>query len=305
LLFERLKLPDRPSIISRSPVAAGAAATGAAAAESTEAAALVIIVSTTTAAASTKKHAEEKADESRPASARYKEEDQQENDTDDEQLAQGERFRVLTSGRTAQWRLQSDTCIRSYFVGDLGHGEENGSVVASLFQVRHHGSADLACLLVGDDAFQSVANFNPALPVLRGQDDQDAAVILFGADAPLFFELIGKICDRHILEGLDGNDCNLRMCLVINLGAELVKGSRGLWRKHTGKIAYVILRTREILDSFCTSAHPIREDEEANGEIPPENMTHAISLDGFAAPGTVTADQEIFMPLAMSWIICR
>src|SRR6202000_1664350 len=85
-------------------------------------------------------------------------------------------------------------------VGDLDDAAGNGAVVVSGPERRNHAAASVANLGVGQNPFQTVADFNAALAVLDGEEQDDATVGALFADLPLLFEAIGEVVNVITIE---------------------------------------------------------------------------------------------------------
>ena len=106
-------------------------------------------------------------------------------------------------------------------VGDLLDAKLDGRAVLALCKLRVHAAADVADLAVGEDAFESVADFNAVLAILNGKDEENALVGGFGADLPVVFESGRPGVDILAVERFDGDNLDGGMGLGVNLPGDV------------------------------------------------------------------------------------
>lgn len=86
----------------------------------------------------------------------------------------------------------------------------------------------------------AVADFHAALPVLNGQQQQNARVALvLASDAPARGEVDGKILDGLTLQGLDGHHGQLRARLVVEFRGKRFELLSCRYAKHARVIVHV------------------------------------------------------------------
>jgi hypothetical protein len=136
-------------------------------------------------------------------------------------------------------RGEGDVGVGGDDVGDLLQAElEAGAVLAGV-ELGDHAAADVAYLGVGEDAFEAIAYFDPALVVVGGDQHQDAAVRGLGADLPLLFEEVGEVGYCLAAEVVDGDNGDLRVGLMVELAAELLHLGFGGGVDDTGEVGDV------------------------------------------------------------------
>ena len=134
-------------------------------------------------------------------------------------------------------------------VGDdlrhFAHSRRDRAIVVAGLQVGNHVAADVARLAVGQDAFQSVADFNAVLVIGNGQKNHGVAVLalclILVPHLPVVFKLRGVVGRVVAIEIVHRNHGNLRVGRgVVELRAEVVEPRDGLGREHVRKIAHVV-----------------------------------------------------------------
>ena len=82
--------------------------------------------------------------------------------------------------------------------------------IGALAQNRAQAAHNRARIGVGDDGFQAVADFGAVFSIFDREEDQDAFVFPFFADAPLVIKLVGDVGDVVAIESIDGDNGHLR-----------------------------------------------------------------------------------------------
>ena len=118
-----------------------------------------------------------------------------------------------------RWRRESDATIRCDRFGDEASNEQDGGVVVSLPEIWNRFAAKGADFAVGENRFEAITDFESILVIVNGEQDQDAA-IGFGPDAQLRRKVDGIVLDGLVSQRLDGDDGDLCLGLLLNLGAK-------------------------------------------------------------------------------------
>ncbi len=147
--------------------------------------------------------------------------------------------------------VQRDAGISSDYLGYLLYAPGNRLVVVGFMQRRNHGSPDVACLGVRQNAFQPVPHLDAVLVILNREEKEQPSIRTLAAHLPFLFQRYRVIVDRFAVERLDGHHRNLRMRLVIDLRAQCVQRFLSLRRKHSGKIINVIGGLGQVRDALC------------------------------------------------------
>ena len=105
-------------------------------------------------------------------------------------------------------------------MSDLAEAGLGGFVVVGGLERGDHGAPDVAYFGVVEDALEAVADLDPALAVLDGEEHEDAAVGLLFADLPFGEELVGEGLDRLAFGGVDGDDEDLGFGFVVQFATE-------------------------------------------------------------------------------------
>lgn len=120
--------------------------------------------------------------------------------------------------------LQLNLGVGGYDVGYLKDTGCDSGVVVSLAQKRHHESADIAYLGVGQNAFEAIADFDPVVMIFGRKQHKRGAIGALFADLPLFFQPIGKIRLVVSVEIVEDDDLDLCVGLgVAELAAKAVE----------------------------------------------------------------------------------
>lgn len=214
------------------PIGGGAAATGIAAAEAAEATAGVtgIVAAEATSAATSvacpvqevakDKTGPETATTSSSASAAGAEQGPEDEEAE-ENRNPGNVLMVLDGAR-ARVRRGSGGCEIDIlrFCDDFADGlrghQHRGAVVAGP-EVGAHVLQQEAVEAIGKKLFESVADFEAATVVVGDEQQQDAVIFPFLADAPGVKEVVGDVFDRVASKGGDGDEGELRGGEFFNL----------------------------------------------------------------------------------------
>jgi oligopeptidase B len=286
--------------VTTSAAAAGASAAKAAEATSVSAAATVSAAKASSATTTTTQHAA--GEEPEPATAAATAaasaavtvgDDEEDDDEDDE--APRKVGVVSLLGLVGLWAGSLDGCRE----GDVGVGGDDagdllqasfkaGTVLAGV-ELRNHAAADVAYLRVGEDAFETITDFDPAFVVFGGDQHEDAAVGGLGADLPLLFEEVGEVGDGVSAEVVDGDNGDLGVGLVVELAAELLHLGFGGGVDDAGEVGDVGGGFGELVRGFGAREHS-REDKQKGRRGSPQG-THTSILRWDGGGGSV-------------WVIC-
>jgi len=105
-------------------------------------------------------------------------------------------------------------------VGDPAGHQQKCGVVVVLAEDGDGFAAEAAYLAVGKDGFEAVANLGPIFVVVDGEEDEDAAIGLFGTYVPLSRQVEGVVLDGLTVGGGDGNYGDLGVGFLVDFGAE-------------------------------------------------------------------------------------
>ena len=206
----------------------------------------------------------------------------------------------LARRRAGHCRLvfQRDLGIGGNHLRHLAHSERYGAVKVIGPQLRYHLPPNVAEFAVGQDAFQAIAHFNPALVVVDGQKNQHAAIRALAAHLPLVFERVGKLRRVHAVQGMDGDHGYLRIGLgVVELAANAIQPGDRLRRKHVGKIAHVIGGFGQVLHPLGKSGRGGNPHE--SGQQQPEDGRMCAAKAFHRSP--LYADGRPKVPLAWAF----
>jgi hypothetical protein len=173
-------------------------------------------------------------------------------------------FRRKTIRRRSAY--ESDAAIGSDVAGELAHGGFDAGAEIVDAEKWNHGAACVASASVGDDRLEAVADFCPVLMFGRRDQEKDAAVIFFSADAELFEEFVPVLLDRFAFEGAHRDDSHLRVSFLFELGAEVFEASFAFGSEDTGEVSD-ITGGMDVFDFFGLRGKGGSEDEK------PENTT--------------------------------
>ena len=99
---------------------------------------------------------------------------------------------------------------------DVLHALLDAAGVIAGAEARQHGAVDDDVGHgVGEDRLEPAADLDAHLALVRRDDEEDAVVLLLGADAPMAAELIAVILDGVALQGGQGDDDDLVGALVL------------------------------------------------------------------------------------------
>src|SRR5215468_8658994 len=146
---------------------------------------------------------------------------------------------------------KGDSCILGDDGGNLANAEGNRGVVIALAGGWDHGASYIANLGIIEDALEPVAHLDAASPGCHDQNHQHAAIVLV-TDTPLIFKFGCELFDRLVVvERFDGNDCDLRVGLTVDLSTKRFEILLGRWRKHTGEVVDVAGRRWQRFDRLA------------------------------------------------------
>ncbi len=236
--------------LSRLPVASGTAAAGTSSSKATEASSAAAAISTAEATIAPPPAATQHVAEHEPEPAAttttasgddHDEDDDEESDAEDgEDVDAPPHWLAMIDLRLHRLRrAEGDAGVRGDVLGDLLQTTIDGRTVLRCLELRDHGTADIADLGIIQNAFQAIANLDPALVVVDGEEHDQPAVGGLGTDLPFFFELVSELRGGGAMQGVDGDHGNLRVGLGVHLVAE---GLHLLFRcgvDDTGKVADV------------------------------------------------------------------
>ena len=104
--------------------------------------------------------------------------------------------------------------------GDLPGGGFGGLAVITLAKNGNHGAADVTGARVVDDGFEAVADFDAILTVGGSEEEKDAAIVFFTADAELFEDVDGRLFNVLTVERFYGDDGDLDAGFLLDFEAE-------------------------------------------------------------------------------------
>ena len=130
---------------------------------------------------------------------------------------------------------------------------------------RDRFAAEPAHLTVGQDGFETVADLREVGVVLNGEEDQDATIFLLWTDAPVRGEVEGVLLGRKVAERFHGDDGDLGLGLVVNLGAEGGELGLGAGAEDAGEVVDVA-GVFEVLGLLGRCAGGEKRGEASEGE---------------------------------------
>ena len=149
----------------------------------------------------------------------------------------------LTATLHRRWHTaKGDASVLRDHICDAARHQQDCGVVVPLAEDRDGFAAKAADFAVREDRLQAVADLGPVGAVVDGEEYQDTAIGLLGADAPFRGEVESVVDNWLAIGGGDGDYGDLRVCFLIDFGAkngELVEGGLG---QDVGEIVYVALR---------------------------------------------------------------
>lgn len=126
---------------------------------------------------------------------------------------------LLYRPRPRRGRCERNTGIRRDIASYLPQAAIDRRPILAGLQLWTHRSPNIAHFGIVQYTFESVANFDPALPVIDREKHEDAVVSSFGAYFPFLFQPIGEVCRGITLQRMDCDHGDLRVRLVVHLGA--------------------------------------------------------------------------------------
>jgi hypothetical protein len=245
-------------IFSPSKIAAGSAASGASAAEASEtssATAIVAITASASVSSSASAHdvCKEEEDQADVAGLDEEEEYKEDSRAAEHELGEADVDRLLLDLTMVLMGGQSEgnAGVSGDDLSDLADAQRNGCVIVTLGGRRHHGAADVAYLGVVQDALEAVAYLDAASAGLHDEDHQDAAIGSLGAYLPFVLKGRGELFDGNVVvDGFDGDDGDLGVCLAIDLTAEVFDALLDRGRKDACKVIDEAGGSRKRADLF-------------------------------------------------------
>jgi len=193
------------------PVASGSATAGFAAAKTSKTSAAAVSAAKaptakTSAEAAAHEHTEKQTKE---ATGTEEDEDGKNDDNADNQAKRGDGMAADRS-QFLVWiwiRVgQRSSSVGSDDLSNLDKTRGDSAVVVASLESGDHDSANIADLAVGENAFQSVSDFNPVLVVVNRKQHEHTTVRSLSANLPLFFQSIGKVGLVVSIKIVDGDD---------------------------------------------------------------------------------------------------
>jgi hypothetical protein len=74
------------------------------------------------------------------------------------------------------------------------------AIIVAAAQEGNHGTAGVTGAGIVDDRLKAIAHFDAVFPLRRGNKQQNAAIILFAADAQMLVKVNGVRFDRFSFE---------------------------------------------------------------------------------------------------------
>ena len=146
----------------------------------------------------------------------------------------------MLNGANRRLRAKSDSFVLGDVIGELARSDFDAGAVVSLTKIGNHGASSVAGASVVDDGLEAVTDFGPIFAVVGRDEEEDAVVLVLLSDAERFENLVGELLDRFAIEGIDGDDGELRPGFLLELEAERVDAGFGIEGDDAGKIGDVI-----------------------------------------------------------------
>ena len=134
---------------------------------------------------------------------------------------------------------EGDATVIGDVLGELPCSGLDGAVVIVGAKEGNHGAASVSGAGIVDDWFEAVAHLDAVFALIRGDEEEHAAIVFFAADAQMFVEIGGVVFDGLVLEVVNGNDGHLCTGFLFELGAELFERVFGPGTQRAGEIGYV------------------------------------------------------------------
>ena len=199
-------------------------------------------------------HSEQKQPEQDVAQRSHKHD--QDNYAKNEQLLPGQPLFGLAAGLHRELRAvsgQFNAGILRDDIRDSRRHQRHGAVVVVLPQQRDSLAAEASDLAVGQDRFQSVADFDAVFVVLHRQQDQDTVVRGFASDTPLLVQGDGVALDVRTVESVYRDYGDLRLGFLVELLADVVQLRDGGLVEDVGEVVDVVGGT-QLGDRLCRRA---------------------------------------------------
>ena len=119
--------------------------------------------------------------------------------------------------------------------------QKHRSVVIPFAQVRHSLAQEPTDFAIREDRLEAIANLDAVLAVVNCEQNQNSTRGLFRPNSPLRRKSDRIIFDGPAFQRLDSDDRNLRLCLLIHLGAKRREQVTSRLAQDAGEIIYVAL----------------------------------------------------------------
>ena len=204
--------------------------------------------------------------------------DDEENEDEDGPNREGRGIVVARLDRRG-WRSSGKryAAIGGDVFGELPSGNFDSGAVISLAEKGNHGAASVTRARVVDDGLETVADFGPIFAFRWCDQEEDAAIVFFAADAELFEELVAVLLDSFPFERAHRDDGHLRAGFLFELGAEIFEAGLGVRANYTGQVGNVA-GGMDIFQFFRGSSEREKKKKENNSRC--KNSRRAPRVDG-------------------------
>ncbi len=131
-------------------------------------------------------------------------------------------------------------------LGDDGRNalrhEKYSTAVIPLTQKGDCFAPEAAHFPIGQNRFQAVTDLSPILVFIRSDQNENATRLLLWPHAPLCRQLKRILLNGLPFERSNGDHRNLRLCLLIDFGAQRRQFFLGLRAQHAREIVDITLR---------------------------------------------------------------
>jgi protoheme IX farnesyltransferase len=176
--------------------------------------------------------------------------EQQHHEEDDSAEARGNKEERSQAGWWSSSGSGDLRRVRGDRVGHLRHSKSDGCAVVGLLEKRHHVPPDVADLGIVELTFKSVADVDPPLVVVDGEEHDNAFIRPLAPYAPRIRYPLGELRGGASLQLVDGHDGNLGAGFLVKCRALRLNRRLRILVEHSGVVAHVAGGLRQPLYRF-------------------------------------------------------